>query len=171
MKGRGFSFRHIRKEDLEDYYYGQQDELMKRTSNPTLTINDAKKEVIGMLKEYKAKKPENESFVIEINGKFAGMISVDKISYSPWNKHVGTINYWMRKEYRGQGIMSKAIKLITKYAFRKYKFVRIQAYCKSINSASARVLQKAGYNLEGKLRKNIYKDGKYYDSLVFAKVK
>jgi RimJ/RimL family protein N-acetyltransferase len=37
------------------------------------------------------------------------------------------------------------------------------------NPASARVLEKAGFVLEGRLRKNVIKDGQILDSLLYAK--
>jgi RimJ/RimL family protein N-acetyltransferase len=37
------------------------------------------------------------------------------------------------------------------------------------NPASARVLEKAGFVLEGRLQKNVVKDGQILDSLLYAK--
>jgi RimJ/RimL family protein N-acetyltransferase len=39
----------------------------------------------------------------------------------------------------------------------------------SSNPASGRVLEKAGFVLEGRLRKNVIKDGQILDSLLYAK--
>jgi len=39
------------------------------------------------------------------------------------------------------------------------------------NPGSARVLEKAGYSLEGRLRKSVIKDGKTIDQLLFAYVR
>jgi RimJ/RimL family protein N-acetyltransferase len=39
------------------------------------------------------------------------------------------------------------------------------------NPASARVLEKAGFVFEGRLRKNVIKDGQILDSLLYAKTK
>jgi len=46
---------------------------------------------------------------------------------------------------------------------------RIFAMPHSNNAASARVLEKAGFTFEGRLRKNVIKDGQVLDSLVYAK--
>lgn len=43
--------------------------------------------------------------------------------------------------------------------------------CRTFNKASARVLEKSGYKLEGILRKNKFKDGKYLDDMLWAKTK
>jgi RimJ/RimL family protein N-acetyltransferase len=38
------------------------------------------------------------------------------------------------------------------------------------NPASARVLEKVGYEREGVLRRSVYKDGQVIDSLLYARV-
>ena len=67
--------------------------------------------------------------------------------------------------------MTKAVKLITDYSFKKYKIKRISGRCRSFNKVSAKILEKAGYSFEGKHRKEIYKNKKYYDNLYYAKIK
>jgi RimJ/RimL family protein N-acetyltransferase len=39
------------------------------------------------------------------------------------------------------------------------------------NTPSARVLEKAGYQLEGRLRHSIFKDGRLADSLLYARLR
>lgn len=39
------------------------------------------------------------------------------------------------------------------------------------NPASARILEKAGYILEGRLRKSVTKDGRMIDQLLYARVR
>lgn len=49
--------------------------------------------------------------------------------------------------------MTKAIKLFTNYSFKKFRLVRIQANVRTFNKTSVKVLEKAGYRLEGIQRK------------------
>ncbi|HZF04665.1 MAG TPA: GNAT family protein, partial [Patescibacteria group bacterium] len=48
---------------------------------------------------------------------------------------------------------------------------RLQAGVFEWNAASMRVLEKAGYTLEARHRKNVTKDGETIDRLVFALVR
>ena len=70
-----------------------------------------------------------------------------------------------------RGIATEALKLVTKYAFNNFGLVRIQAGVFSWNPVSARVLEKAGYKLEAKLRKNVIKNKKIVDELIYGKIK
>ena len=59
---------------------------------------------------------------------------------------------------------------MTDWAFRELDIVRIFAHVLDWNPASARVLEKAGYQQEARLRRAIYKDGQIIDGLLYAKV-
>jgi ribosomal-protein-alanine N-acetyltransferase len=81
------------------------------------------------------------------------------------------IGYWLAEPYWGQGIATKAVRALTEYAFANFDLVRIFAEVFEWNPASARVLEKAGYTCEGRLRKSVTKDGKTIDKLVYAIIK
>ena len=130
------------------------------------TVKDAKKWVSDNLKEAKNKKFKSINFVIDINGEVAGGIGFNSIQ-----EHKAEIGYWLGEKYHGQGIMTQAAKLVTKFGFEKLKLKRIYAFVFLWNKPSARVLEKNGFKLEGVLRKNVKKDGKLFDDCLFAKIK
>ena len=78
------------------------------------------------------------------------------------------IGYWIGEPFWGRGIATQALELATELAFKNYDFVRLQAGVLAWNPASCRVLEKVGYSLEGRLRKQIYKDGEVCDQIMYA---
>ncbi|MFC2082178.1 GNAT family N-acetyltransferase [Bacteroidota bacterium] len=78
------------------------------------------------------------------------------------------LGYWLGEPHWGKGIMTKAIKAFTEYAFNNYKAIRLFAGVFEYNSASGRVLEKAGYKIDGRLRKAIVKKGKAYDQIIYS---
>jgi len=78
------------------------------------------------------------------------------------------IGYWIGEPYWGRGIATRALKLATELALREFDFVRLQAGVLAWNRASCRVLEKAGYTLEGRLRQQGFKDGEVCDILMYA---
>ncbi|MFH1455764.1 MAG: GNAT family protein [archaeon] len=48
---------------------------------------------------------------------------------------------------------------------------RVVGHVHVFNKASARMLEKSGYRLEGRLRKDHFQNGKYFDNLLYAVVK
>ena len=49
--------------------------------------------------------------------------------------------------------------------------VRLYAHVFEWNPASARVLEKAGYRLEGRLHRSVVKDGRVIDQLMYARLR
>ena len=81
------------------------------------------------------------------------------------------IGYWLGEPFWGQGIATKALAALTEYAFVNLGLIRLYASVFEWNPASARVLEKAGYTYEGRLRKSVTKDGKTIDQLLYAIVR
>ncbi len=71
----------------------------------------------------------------------------------------------------GRGIATEALRAITEYAFTTFDLCRLHAGVFEWNPASMRVLEKAGYTLEARHRKNVTKDGETIDRLVYALVR
>ena len=62
-------------------------------------------------------------------------------------------------------------RLFTDVCFDNFSLHRIHAEAYVNNPASARVLEKAGFAFEGRLKNNVIKDGKLLDSLLYAKTR
>jgi ribosomal-protein-alanine N-acetyltransferase len=124
---------------------------------------DAREYVGGSI----SKKLRSEDFAIVVGGKAVGGIGIKKLP----DPHKGTfeIGYWLGESYWGRGIVSQAVKLVTAYAFRRYKPVRLQAGVSSWNLASARVLKKAGFKREAVLKRHVLTRGKLGDEWIFVK--
>ena len=169
IKTKDFILRPAKASDAKGYHDCHQDDAARAafTSVPE-TVADAKKELQENLK--KARQGLNEMFAIEVEGRFAGFVNL-KLNDHPRYKHSAIIGYGIHRDHRGRGLASKAVKKATSHALNKRKLKRIVGYCRAHNKSSARVMEKAGYQLEGVLRKNKYMNGRYVDDMVWAKVK
>ena len=83
-------------------------------------------------------------------------------------RHAAALGYWLGRPFWGHGIMSNAVKAMTAYGFETLGFIRIYAQVYKGNDASARVLEKAGYQLEGLLRQATLKQGVPIDHYLYA---
>lgn len=77
------------------------------------------------------------------------------------HRFTAELGYWLAEPFWGKGIMTEAIKMLSEYAFEKLGIHRIFAAPFATNPASARVLEKAGFILEGVLRVNAFKDRRF----------
>jgi RimJ/RimL family protein N-acetyltransferase len=81
------------------------------------------------------------------------------------------IGYWLGEEFWGRGIATEALIAVTDYAFKNYDLCRLYAHVFEWNPGSARVLEKAGYEFEGRLKKSVTKNGQTIDQLMYAMVR
>ena len=81
------------------------------------------------------------------------------------------IGYWLGEEYWGRGIMTEAVKLMTDHVFANFDICRIHACISEKNPASMKVLEKAGYQFEGIMRKHFTKNDVTYDLHIYAMVR
>jgi [ribosomal protein S5]-alanine N-acetyltransferase len=144
-------------------------------------IKDKKNEIFGLpyVKDLESskklindeiKKTEEHKFVILLDDKIAGMIELVNPSR---NKKIYEIGYALGKNYWNKGIATRAVKELVKYAFDKLKLKRIWAGVDSDNPASGKVLEKAGFKLEGVRKGHInYGKGNHYsDEILWGLLK
>ena len=100
---------------------------------------------------------------------FAGCIGITpgEFEYS----RSGEIGYWLNSDFWGQGIMTHAITKICDYAFKTSNLNRIFGAVFAGNTGSIKALTKCGFKAEAVLKQAIYKNGAFYDSHIFSKLK
>ena len=82
--------------------------------------------------------------------------------------HRVELGYWLGKPYWGQGIMTAVVGAASEFAFQQWKVVRVTARVFPTNIASARVLEKNGFQLEGILKKRLRKNDEFIDAKLYA---
>lgn len=107
------------------------------------------------------------SFAIAVEGEAVGGIGytlhddVERVSVE--------VGYWLGTAFWGRGIMTAALTAVTAYVFEHHADVeRIYAVPFAWSAGSIRVLEKAGYRLEGRMRQSAVKDGQVTDQLMYA---
>jgi RimJ/RimL family protein N-acetyltransferase len=81
--------------------------------------------------------------------------------------HRAEVGYWLAKPYWGRGIMTAVVKKACAFAFNEWGLLKITAHVFASNQASARVLEKCGFEQEGYLRKHYQKDGQLMDARLY----
>lgn len=105
-------------------------------------------------------------FAIDINGEACGGIGIHP--QDDVQRKNAELGYWLAEPFWGNGIISKAIPQIVEYAFKNFDITRIYARPYGTNAASQRVLEKAGFKLEGKFEKTLFKNGEFLDEYIYA---
>ena len=85
--------------------------------------------------------------------------------------HRGEVGYWLARPFWGRGIMTVVVQRVCQHAFEEFGLSKITAHVFSHNPASARVLEKCGFQEEGFLRKHFLKDCQFLDARLFGLLK
>ena len=112
---------------------------------------------------------QNIAFAIEEEGVLIGSISASRCG----NIHFRTaeLGYYLGEPYWGKGYATETVRLLCSYVFQHTDIIRIFAEPFAHNLASCRVLEKAGFQLEGVLRSNAVKNGRILDMKMYARIR
>lgn len=116
--------------------------------------------------EEKAQDGDNFAFTIEtLNGEIAGAIHVHHC-----NQRCGTFMYGIGifPEHRRKGYAYEAIWLVLSYYFFERRYQKCTAEVYSFNKASIQLHEQLGFTLEGRLRRMVYTNGIFHDSLFYG---
>lgn len=80
----------------------------------------------------------------------------------------GTLGYWIGQSFAGRGYATAAARAMIGFAFQDLNLHRLEAACVPGNTASRRVLEKAGFALEGQARAYLKINGAWADHLLFG---
>jgi ribosomal-protein-alanine N-acetyltransferase len=107
------------------------------------------------------------SLIIWSNGRLVGQITMGGIIYGALRgAHIG---YWIDSAHANQGIMTKAVEMMTRYGFDILRLHRIEINLRPENDASRRVAEKSGYHLEGERPRFLHIDGQWRDHLCYVR--
>jgi len=73
------------------------------------------------------------------------------------------VGYWLAPQARGRGVMTRAVRLFSRWLFDNLPVERIEITIEPGNAASRRVAERAGYTFEGVLRSHTVIKGKRRD--------
>lgn len=111
------------------------------------------------------RRPETH-FAIEMNGEAIGGVGLN-LKYDVYRRG-GEIGYWLGVPFWGRQLATEVVVAMTPWAIRTFDLCRVQANVFAWNPASVRVLEKAGYTFEGRLRNAVWKDGALTDELIYS---
>jgi RimJ/RimL family protein N-acetyltransferase len=155
---------------------GDLDALVRHANNAKIAANlrdqfphpYTRRAGIDYLEFVREQVPER-SFAIEYGGEAVGGIGFQiGIDISRISAELG---YWLTESCWGQGLTTRAVKAASEWAFENYKLTRIFALVFTYNLPSIRVLEKAGFEREGILRRSAIKNGVMLDQVMYAKVR
>jgi RimJ/RimL family protein N-acetyltransferase len=112
-----------------------------------------------------AQQPET-AFTLEVNGEAVGMFH----RYPQRDVYRGSaeVGFWLGRAYWGRGIATTVLRSVVEHTFANTETCRLFAQVFEWAPASMRVLEKAGFLCEARLRRAVIKDGRTGDAFLYA---
>ena len=108
------------------------------------------------------------NLAIEVDGAAVGGIGY--VRGNDVERYSAEVGYWLGEAYWRRGIVTEAVRVLTRYLFEEIRLLRAFALPLADNLGSVRVLEKAGYEREGLLRAGCVKFGARRDQLLYARI-
>jgi ribosomal-protein-alanine N-acetyltransferase len=105
-------------------------------------------------------------FAIEVDGRFAGQITVNNIVRG--SAQFASVGYWLDRDVAGRGVMPTAVALVIDHCFRSAGLHRIEIAIRPENSNSLRVVEKLGIREVGYAPLFLHIDGAWRDHRIYA---
>jgi len=114
---------------------------------------DAKNRTYAQNVNFWYKEKAEIRFIIEFkeNGRVIGEVYMFDFAA----ERMAEIGYRVNRYFWGQGIATEAVKVVTDFAFDKMGLKRLHLKCFTINPASSRIAEKAGFKKEGLIRQGL----------------
>jgi RimJ/RimL family protein N-acetyltransferase len=108
---------------------------------------------------------EKFQWIVQVDGDAAGWIT---LVVSNWEHGLAEVGYALSSPYQSRGLMTEALQILLEDLFANTLLDRIEARCAIENVGSQRVLEKNGFEREGRLRAYFRLRGRRIDNYLYA---
>lgn len=161
--------REITAADAEAMFEQRSDvENMRFIPRPVAqTIDDALTVIEMMRSGYSAGERINWAITLKGNSRMIGTVGF--VHMAPANNRA-EVGYMLARPHHGKGIMQEAVEALIRFGVKEMGLHSVEAIIMSENSASARLIEKCGFERVGLMKHYHLHRGEYVDSLLYEKI-
>jgi putative acetyltransferase len=100
-----------------------------------------------------------------------GMLTIDTFPNRPRRRHVGRIGISVTEAWQGQGVGKALMQAGVDLSDKWLNLTRLELEVYSDNEAAIRLYEQFGFEREGVLRQHAFRDGRYVDSIMMARLR
>lgn len=170
LEGENICFKSLSTNDVNEIHNYASDEEVSRFIGWNLmsTLNETREHIETMIKRESAGTHLYASIVLKLTKAIIGTAMIFNFDQEANHAEIG---YVFHKEYWGKGYGRESVNLMSDFALNSLNLHKLHARVVDANIGSARILAKNGYELEGRLKDYYFIEDKYYDALLFGKIK
>ena len=132
------------------------------------SVEDAKAFLDLTMARYGSGDAPDWGMVYKGDGRLVGTSGFAAWEHEHARAEVGCV---LHRGYWGMGLAAEALGAMISFGFKQMGLNRIEARCIAENTASARIIEKAGMSYEGTMRQREFLKGEYRDMKLYAILK
>jgi putative acetyltransferase len=109
--------------------------------------------------------------VAEVDDRVVGMLTIITFPNKPRRRHAASIGMGVHDEWQGKGIGSALMRAGVEMADRWLNLLRLELEVYTDNEPAIRLYERFGFEREGVLRRYAFRDGRYVDALLMARLR
>lgn len=162
--------REYHKDDLSIAWQYVNDWEIKKYLAPDIPLPWKFEEEEKWYEELSSKNAEHYSFAIEriSDGQYIGGCGINALD---WKNSVATVGIFLGRSFLSQGYGTDAMKVLVNFIFSEMNIHKVILHVFAFNVRAIKSYEKAGFKIEGTLRSQIFRDGKYHDEIIMGILK
>jgi ribosomal-protein-alanine N-acetyltransferase len=162
LEGEKINLRTVEEEDIEF--------LRENINNPEVRVHLTARKPVNLNQEKEffeevISSDDNVHLAISREEEMIGIISLEE---NEKDIRVAEIGIWIDPEHHENGYGTESVELITNYGFNELNYHRIMARAHGENKGSQRIWEKLGFEKEGELREQVYREGDFTDAYLYG---
>jgi len=169
LEGENIYFKSLSTNDAREIHNYASDEEVSRFIGWNLmnTLHETTEHIETMVKRELAGTHLYASIVLKSTQEIIGTAMIFNFDQEAKKAEIG---YVFHRDHWGRGYGTECVALMNDFAFETLNLHKLHASVVEENLGSARILEKNGYVLEGKLKDHFFIEEKYYHALLFGKI-
>lgn len=111
------------------------------------------------------------NLVAVVGDKVVGMFGLNTFPHRPRRHHVGSLGMSVHDDWHGKGVGTALMRAGLDLADNWLNLTRLELEVYTDNEAAVRLYERFGFEREGLLRRHAYRDGRYVDAYVMARLR
>ncbi len=111
------------------------------------------------------------NLVAVVEGRVVGMFGLHTFPARPRRHHAGAVGMSVHDDWQGRGVGKALMRAGLDLADNWLGLTRLELEVYADNEPAIRLYERFGFEREGLLRQHAYRDGRYVDSLVMARLR